>query len=403
MPQREPGLGMLHNSREIDGKGRTVRELLSGRKYSIDYYQREYKWQQKQVADLLDDLADEIGDPPMYRKAGYLFLTGDENPYPAVSRHHIEALVGEKLDEDIPLAEVIAAAAETYHIFFLIPDLARRKRCEARWRNLLGNHTICMESPADTCAVAAAIVGLTEKLIPDLDALAGILSSNGVNHQHIGSTVRALQDYAALLKLPPAIQGEIREGRVSFGHAKVILALTSEAQQKLAELKRAQDDLERERAALEELRRRQTEFQTGRQEMIHHLTRGLGLLEEAELTARRETEQMALTLSEFRQAVSKVQTINEQLWSQDNFSVELTRALTTLENARMEWNAARLRFPILSAAAPAGAPAAASEAAPSLLATASLGQLCRIGFALTWPLALVGVAIFVLLLAVLHR
>src|SRR5271167_1586377 len=44
-------------SREIDGKGRTVRELLSGRKYSIDYYQREYKWQQKQVAELLDDFA----------------------------------------------------------------------------------------------------------------------------------------------------------------------------------------------------------------------------------------------------------------------------------------------------------------------------------------------------------
>jgi hypothetical protein len=44
-------------SREIDGKGRTVRELLAGRKYSIDYYQREYKWQQKQLAELIDDLA----------------------------------------------------------------------------------------------------------------------------------------------------------------------------------------------------------------------------------------------------------------------------------------------------------------------------------------------------------
>ncbi len=44
-------------SREIDGKGRTVRELLAGRKYSIDYYQREYKWQQKQVSELLEDLA----------------------------------------------------------------------------------------------------------------------------------------------------------------------------------------------------------------------------------------------------------------------------------------------------------------------------------------------------------
>ena len=44
-------------SREIDGKGRTVRELLAGRKYSIDYYQREYKWQRKQVSELLEDLA----------------------------------------------------------------------------------------------------------------------------------------------------------------------------------------------------------------------------------------------------------------------------------------------------------------------------------------------------------
>jgi hypothetical protein len=47
-------------SREIDGKGRTIRELLAGRKYSIDYYQREYKWQHKQVAELLDDLADKF-------------------------------------------------------------------------------------------------------------------------------------------------------------------------------------------------------------------------------------------------------------------------------------------------------------------------------------------------------
>jgi Protein of unknown function DUF262/Protein of unknown function (DUF1524) len=47
-------------SREIDGKGRTVRELLAGRKYSIDYFQREYKWEKKQVAELLEDLADKF-------------------------------------------------------------------------------------------------------------------------------------------------------------------------------------------------------------------------------------------------------------------------------------------------------------------------------------------------------
>jgi hypothetical protein len=44
-------------SREVDGKGRTIRELLGGRKYSIDYYQREYKWKSKQVMELIEDLS----------------------------------------------------------------------------------------------------------------------------------------------------------------------------------------------------------------------------------------------------------------------------------------------------------------------------------------------------------
>src|ERR1051325_10082903 len=61
-----------------------------------------------------------------------------------------------------------------------------------------------------------------------------------------------------------------------------------EMQQKLAELKRAQQDLERERSVLEETRRRQLEFTTGRQEMVHHLTRGVGLLEESEFALRRD-------------------------------------------------------------------------------------------------------------------
>ena len=136
------------------------------------------------------------------KKKGYLFITGDERPYPAVSRHQIDALIGERLDEDIPLEEVIAAAAETYHIFFLIPDLPRRKRCEERWREVLGNHVICMESPSDTCAVAAGLVGLTERLIPNLDGLAGILAGNSFDRERVSSTIRALQDYTGLLTLP---------------------------------------------------------------------------------------------------------------------------------------------------------------------------------------------------------
>ncbi len=40
----------------IDGHARTIRELLSGSKYTIDFYQREYAWQERQVRELIDDL-----------------------------------------------------------------------------------------------------------------------------------------------------------------------------------------------------------------------------------------------------------------------------------------------------------------------------------------------------------
>src|SRR6266699_2100935 len=164
----------------------------------------------------------------------------------------------------------------------------------------------------------------------------------------------------------------------------------TEAQQKLTELKRAQQELERERASLEELRRRQAEFQTGRQEMIHNLTRGLGLLEEAEFTARRDAEQMAKALGDLRDALTKVETVHEETWSKDNFNVELTRALTAIENARMEWNGARLKFPVLSGQIKeTGATLDTDKPASSPFAAKSFAGLCRLGLALTWPLAAV--------------
>ncbi|MEH2121287.1 DUF262 domain-containing protein [Nostoc sp.] len=43
--------------KEIRGDAKTIRELLGGNKYAIDYYQREYKWQTKQLQELLEDLA----------------------------------------------------------------------------------------------------------------------------------------------------------------------------------------------------------------------------------------------------------------------------------------------------------------------------------------------------------
>lgn len=37
--------------REIRGDAKNIRSLLGGAKYAIDYYQREYRWARKEIAE----------------------------------------------------------------------------------------------------------------------------------------------------------------------------------------------------------------------------------------------------------------------------------------------------------------------------------------------------------------
>lgn len=46
----------------IEGRARTVRELLHGARYTIDFYQREYAWQPRQIRELVDDLTGKFLD-----------------------------------------------------------------------------------------------------------------------------------------------------------------------------------------------------------------------------------------------------------------------------------------------------------------------------------------------------
>jgi len=175
----------------------------------------------------------------------------------------------------------------------------------------------------------------------------------------------------------------------------------SSLQSKLAELNRARDKLEREKATVEESRRRFTEFQTGREEMMHELTRSLGLLDEAQLDAQREAEQMARTIADLRDALEKVDVLEEVDTHDEQWKVHLTRNLTTIENARMELNSARLKWQLLSGD-PADEHDSFTAHAPAtnigLALPKSFGQLCLLGLAFTWPLLLMGTAIVAVLL-----
>ena len=175
----------------------------------------------------------------------------------------------------------------------------------------------------------------------------------------------------------------------------------TEAQQRLAELKRAQEELERERAALEEGKRRRAELEMGKTETAQNLIRGIELVEKREFDARREAEQLGKTLIGLREVLGLVEGIREESWTSENWNAELTRALAAVENARMEWNAARLKWPFL------GGPGESAPGAESLEKRGwpelSFWKWCQLGVALTWPIALVALIGFVVIFCLLWK
>ena len=171
-------------------------------------------------------------------------------------------------------------------------------------------------------------------------------------------------------------------------------------QTKLAELNRAREKLEREKATVEESRRRFSEFETGREEMIHEITRSLGLLEESQMDAQREAEQMARTMDDLRDALSKVELLEDVDTHDEQWKVALTRNLTTIENARMELNSARLKWSLLTRGQESSSPPLVTTASGSpngMPLPKSFGELCLWGLAFTWPILLIGTVILAVL------
>ncbi len=48
--------------KEIRGDAKSIHSMLNGVKFSIDYYQREYRWEKKQVIELINDLCGKFLD-----------------------------------------------------------------------------------------------------------------------------------------------------------------------------------------------------------------------------------------------------------------------------------------------------------------------------------------------------
>ncbi|MFC4062673.1 hypothetical protein ACFOWE_30620 [Planomonospora corallina] len=120
-------------------------------------------------------------------RRGYLFIIGDELPYPEVKRREVAAVIGDRLERDIPTREIVAELTRMYDVYFILPagtSHSRNRTVRETWRGLLGQNVLELDDLDALCETIALTVGLGEDAVgleEGLDHLAEIGSTAGAS------------------------------------------------------------------------------------------------------------------------------------------------------------------------------------------------------------------------------
>jgi hypothetical protein len=174
------------------------------------------------------------------------------------------------------------------------------------------------------------------------------------------------------------------------------------AQDQLLQLKRQQDQIEKQKRELEELSRKQEELERGRAEMSDKLTRSLVVLEREAYDAQKRLEQLRGMRESFGQHLELIEAIDPKTWNPSDLHKELSRALSTVEGARVEFVQQRSR---LQATSEGNENESLAEVEPVFSGGGrSLLEWMKIGFAFSIPFIVFGsIALFVFFWVAAHN
>ncbi|HEY0935558.1 MAG TPA: hypothetical protein VGD91_17655, partial [Trebonia sp.] len=114
-------------------------------------------------------------------KRGYLFIIGDEMPYPAVKPREVSAWIGDELPQPLPIRNLVAQLTRRWDTYYILPagaSYAGDGQVLGTWRALLGQNVIELADLDAVCETIALTVGLGEEAI-DLEAGLADLRDNG--------------------------------------------------------------------------------------------------------------------------------------------------------------------------------------------------------------------------------
>ncbi len=160
------------------------------------------------------------------------------------------------------------------------------------------------------------------------------------------------------------------------------------AAQELERLRQRQENLEKERSALEELRRRQAEYERGKREILEHLNHSIISLEKEELHAENLLSLVTETRNRCRGWLGDIDAIHEEDWPEDQFREELAKGLARIDDIRVEYNKALSKIEAMHSEEKKSAihpPSFFEEQAPQA-PEKSFGDWIKIGFAVSLPL-----------------
>lgn len=147
-------------------------------------------------------------------KKGYLFLIGDEKPYPSVSRDQIKKIVGDDIQADITVADIVRECRERYHVFFILPNETSYfddPEIEQVWSKLLSKENfIKLDNPEGVCEAIATAIGLCEGTV-DIDSAKVDLKDAGASMTVVRSVATALDGLAKSTSLAKVGTGNLPE------------------------------------------------------------------------------------------------------------------------------------------------------------------------------------------------
>lgn len=155
----------------------------------------------------------------------------------------------------------------------------------------------------------------------------------------------------------------------------------------LESLKQKQEEIEREKTRLEELKRRQDQLDIGRSDMLDKLTRALVVVQREIEETQKRVEQMNSIYNSFTQHLRQLEAIDVRAWNSSEMPRELSKALSSVEDARAEYVKAQAK---LTTDVPADSQVSSAEVDYAMYEDRGFIYWVKNGFAFTLPLQVLG-------------